>query len=339
MSAPTTTPRSRAFMGLERHALALSTAAALGVGVMGITFALMTNSQAILLDGLFNVSYFATALLTLRVARIIARPDDDQFPFGYGYFEALINAFKGLLILGVSVYALVTALFAIFTGGRPIAAGPAVIYAVLATLICVVVALLLRRSYRENRSPLVEADVQNWILNSIISSTVLLAFCIVWLLEGTAWTPWLRYVDPVLVSLVASISIGIPVRMAWSAFMALLNRAPPPKVRQPVEAAIRAALANLAPREVYVRMIQPGRVPYILVHVLLPDDGEHLAINVMDSYRRRILEAVASNHQPVIVDVVFTTIEKFAAPTAGFVLADLENFADVERPATTSPGG
>jgi predicted Co/Zn/Cd cation transporter (cation efflux family) len=75
-------------MRLEKHALVLSTAAALVVGAMGIAFALMTNSRAILLDGLFNVSYFAIALLTLKVAQIIARPDDAQFPFGYGYFES-----------------------------------------------------------------------------------------------------------------------------------------------------------------------------------------------------------------------------------------------------------
>jgi predicted Co/Zn/Cd cation transporter (cation efflux family) len=85
-----------------------------------------------------------------------------------------------------------------------------------------------------------------------------------------------------------------------------------------------------------VRMTRPRRIPYILVHVLLPEDGEHLAINVMDSYRVRVLQAVACIHQRVIIDVVFTTIEKFAAPTAGFVLADMESFANTEGSATAS---
>lgn len=309
-------------MKLEKHALGLSAAAALVVGMMGITFALVTNARAILLDGLFNISYFATALLTLRIAQMVARPDDDRFPFGYGYFEALINAFKGLLILGVSLIALFDSLIAIFTGGRVIAAGPAIVYASLASVICVAVALLLQRSHRDNKSPLVAADVQNWTVNSAISVTVLLAFCIAWILEGTAWTQWLRYIDPVLVSLVVCITLGIPVRMAWSACMALLNKAPSPEVRQPIEAAIRAALNDLTAKEIYLRMAWPGRVPYLLVHVLLPENCDPLTTSDMDSYRFRILEAVASIHQPVVIDVVFTVTEKFAAPTAGFLLAD-----------------
>jgi predicted Co/Zn/Cd cation transporter (cation efflux family) len=245
------------------------------------------------------------------------RPDDDRFPFGYGYFEAFINAFKGLFILGVSLFALFDSLVTIFQGGREVIAGPAVIYSALASLICVVVFFLLR-SQQEDPSPLVEADIQNWAVNSAISITVMLAFCLAWILEGTDWTHLLRYVDPVLVSIVVCISMGIPARMAWSAGMGLLNRAPSQKVRQPVEAAIRSVLANLAAREIYVRMAQPGRVPYILVHVLLPKDREPLTINQMDSYRFRILEAVTRIRQPIVIDVVFTVTEKFASPTADF---------------------
>ena len=36
--------------------------------------------------------------------------------------------------------------------------------------------------------------------------------------------------------------------------------------------------------------------------------------------RRAVVGAVAAQHAPVIVDVVFTTIEEFAAPTMGFVI-------------------
>ena len=33
-----------------------------------------------------------------------------------------------------------------------------------------------------------------------------------------------------------------------------------------------------------------------------------------------VVAAVAARHAPVIVDVVFTAIEEFAAPTTGFVI-------------------
>ena len=40
---------------------------------------------------------------------LLARPDDERYPFGYLFFEPLINTVKGLLILGVSLFALVDA--------------------------------------------------------------------------------------------------------------------------------------------------------------------------------------------------------------------------------------
>jgi predicted Co/Zn/Cd cation transporter (cation efflux family) len=149
-------------MKSEATALMLSTVAALLMGVVGVVAAVITNSQAILLDGLFKACYFVTAMFTLRVAQLLKRPDDAQFPFGYLYFEPLINAVKGLLILGVALFALIDAALTILAGGRDIAVGGAIGYAAFATALCLAMALLLRRARRHVVSPLVNADVENW---------------------------------------------------------------------------------------------------------------------------------------------------------------------------------
>ena len=50
----------------ETRALLLSTVCALVMGAIAIFVALATGSGAILLDGAFNLCFFATALVTLR---------------------------------------------------------------------------------------------------------------------------------------------------------------------------------------------------------------------------------------------------------------------------------
>ena len=62
-------------MSAEVRALTLSAAAALMLGVLGLVVSLATGSGAILLDGAFNLSFFVTALATLRVVRLLQRPD------------------------------------------------------------------------------------------------------------------------------------------------------------------------------------------------------------------------------------------------------------------------
>jgi len=92
--------------------------------------------EAIMLDGVFNLTYFATGLFTLKVARLIARGDDERFPYSYAFFEPLVNGLKGVLVLGVSIMAVVGAVQALVGGGRHIAAGMAISYGTFASIVC-----------------------------------------------------------------------------------------------------------------------------------------------------------------------------------------------------------
>lgn len=300
----------------ERGALLLSAGAALVLGIVGVGAALVTGSGAILLDGLFNVCFFVTALLALRVAILVARPDDARYPFGYLFFEPLINTGKGLLILGVSLFALVDAVGALLRGGRPVEVGPATLYALAATLACTAVALVLRRSNRADPSPLVGADVDNWTVNALVSCGVLTGFVLAALLQRRGHPGAAAYVDPAMVAGVVLVSIAIPVRMAFSGLRALLNRAPDAPVVADIEATVRASVAALPLRHLWVRAIRPGRTAYIVVHAVLPEDAA-LTLAESDRLRGEIVRALAARHGPMVVDVVFTAVEAYGAPVSG----------------------
>lgn len=298
----------------ERAALRLSAGAALLIGLLGLTVALLSGSGAILLDGLFNLCFFATALLTLRVATLVTRPDDERYPFGYIFFEPLINTVKGLLILGISALALFDALVALATGGRPVAVGPAVAYAVTATLACALVVLALRRA---ERSPLVAADIENWTVNAAISGGVLAGFLLAAALLRAGRPGAAAYVDPAMVALVVLVSLAVPVNMALRGILALLNRAPRPAVVAGMEAAVRAALGEVPVERLWIRAVQPGRTTYCTVHVLV-SPGTNLDLLRADALRGRVISSLAARHAPVVVDVVFTGTEAYAAPSTGY---------------------
>jgi predicted Co/Zn/Cd cation transporter (cation efflux family) len=279
--------------------------------------AVLSGSQAILLDGLYNLAFFVTALFTLRVARLLARPDDATYPFGYLYFEPLINTVKGLLILGVSGYALVNSIVALFSGGQELTLGPALVYAAAATAACAATWLVLRHANRRLGSPLVGADIGNWAVNTLISAGVFAAFVLAFLLKRAGLDTAALYVDPVLVGIVVLISLGVPIRMAGEGLLALLNRAPPAAVTAAIETLVRDRLSDVANRAIYVRTVKPGRTAYVTIHVLLPEDSA-LDLATADGLRRRVIDGLVAAHAPVIVDVVFTAIEEYAAPTSGF---------------------
>jgi cation diffusion facilitator family transporter len=305
-------------MNGEIRALLLSTVAALALGAIALIVALATESGAILLDAAFNLCFFATALFTLRVARLLKRPDDHDYPFGYLHFEPLINMVKGLLILGVGVFALVDAAIAMYRGGTAVSAGIALIYATYATAHCAVILWILRRAERQVPSPLIRGDVDNWTVNLAISIGMVVAFCLALLLQQWEMQGAAKLVDPILVSLVVLLTIVVPIRMCWHAMLALLKRAPDAKVVAGIEALVKQGLGDLPVRGLFTRVVQPGRTLYALVHVLLGEEQADMDVRRMDELRRAAVAAVVEQHAPIILDIVFTAIDEFAVPTTGF---------------------
>lgn len=298
----------------EQRGLKFSTAGNLIIGLVGVIVAELSRSQAIMLDGVFNLIYFGTGLFTLKVARLVLRGDDERFPVGYSFFESLVNGVKGLMVLGISVMALIGALEALFSGGRAIALGYATAYGVFATISCWSLALLTHRAGRKTGSPLLKADAENWLVNGAISSAVLLAFVAVFFIQKTRFSHLTPYIDPLLVLTVVLISISVPIRMAWKALMELLNRAPSPEVVESVEAAVAASLQDLPVKESFVRVLQPGRTRMVSVHLVLPREYPVSGLGQLDEIRAEVLAELEKLHGPTIVDVIFTADRIWGAP-------------------------
>lgn len=294
-------------VALEGRALKASAAGALLIGCVGVFFAAIADSRAILLDGLFNVTYSVVGLVTLKVSHLVTLGEDEEFPAGYAYFEPLINGFKGVIILGVSLMAFFEAVGSVLEGGRMIEAGRAMGYGVFAVVACTALALYTRRGARRTGSPLVEADARNWIVNGAISGGVLAAFVLVFLLRGTRFAPWLPYVDPGLVLVVIAFSISVPVRMSWSALLELINRTPSPGLLAEVRATVEEKVAHLPVQRLWVRVLQPGRTRMVMAHVVLPPDHTVVPLSGLDAIRAETLAALEASHRPVVLDMVFTS--------------------------------
>ncbi len=298
----------------EQKGLRFSTAGNLVIGLVGVMVAFVSHSQAIMLDGVFNLIYFVTGLFTLKVARLVIRGDDERFPVGYGFFEPLINGIKGLMVLGISVMALIGAVEALIGGGRSVALGYATAYGFFAAVACWSLALITHRAAQKSGSPLLRADAENWLVNGAISSAVLLAFIGVFLIRNTRFSYLTPYIDPLLVLTVVLISISVPIRMAWKALMELLNRAPSAEVVKSVEESVSASLGDLPVVESFVRVLQPGRTRLVSVHVVVPEQYPISSIGELDEIRARILRALQKLHESTYVDVLFTADRRWGAP-------------------------
>lgn len=312
-----------AALKLEKRYLIYSLIGNVSVGAMGVVFAILTQSDAILLDGLFNLTYFVTGLFTLKVAILVAGGDDERFPFGYVFFEALVNGIKGVLMLGISLMAMYGAIDSLLSGGRPIAAGLAITYGIIASSICWAVAWLTKKGAEKTASPLLKADAENWLVNAAISSCVVISFAGIFLFIALGFGGAAMYVDPVVVLIVVLISLGVPVRMAYSALMALLNQAPHKSVRDQVSACVDSQLSGLPVVERFIRVTEPGRQRLVLVHIVLPTDHAVSSLTELDRIREQIHTALCQLHAGSVVDILFTADRRWGAALSDGGIAGL----------------
>ena len=186
---------------VERRGLLLSVVGALGMAALGIGFFFVTDSVAVLLDGLFSLIGFAVSLIAIRVAALVQQPDDECFHFGYAAYEPMLNLIKGLLIAFVTVFAMISAIGIVLNGGREIQGSIVVVYALVAAVGCLVIAAVQRRAARVTGSPLLAVDSKNWFIDGAISGAVAVAFFLVVLLGDGPLAAFKPYADPAVVIL------------------------------------------------------------------------------------------------------------------------------------------
>jgi cation diffusion facilitator family transporter len=291
----------------EQKALNVAVYGNFFMATLGLSFAWYTGSQAVLLDGVFSLIALVISLLTLYVARLLQRPNDDGFPFGYAVFEPILNLGKGLIIGAVMVVAFSGAVSTMLNGGSEIVVGGAVIYALLASAGCAAIVVFMRRMAKATESPIVAVEVKNWLIDGVISGVVALAFFIVMLLQGTAADPWLRYVDQVLVILMAIGFLAIPYGIIRDNWSQIVGSTPPDDLTEPVHQAVDKLLTQHGLSEHRLRLGQLGRQAYVQLYVIFtPEEALGIDASEMDEFRQQLYDILKKDYANLVIDVIFT---------------------------------
>jgi cation diffusion facilitator family transporter len=291
---------------LEKQALRISIIGYLLLGILAVVFALKSQSEAIMLDGFFNFVSFMMSLITLYVSNLLRIPYNKYFQYGFMPFEPFVNVVKGLIILVVCGFALVSSIAALIDGGRELSPGMAVIYSLIATIGCVVVFLIQKRYANKVDSPLLALDIATWKLSGFISSAVAIGFGAAYILSRTEYSWIVPYVDPAMVVVLVLVMIRLPLSALKEGIGDLLLGAPPGEMQSAIREMISDVLSDFPMERHSVRMVKVGRHIFVTINVLLPGEGTASSVGDIDSLRKRIDGALKELHPEIIADTLFT---------------------------------
>lgn len=297
---------------IERFGLNLSIFVTLFMSALGVGFGVFIQSEAILLDGFFNVVNFIMALITLGVAWLQKQPENKYFNFGYFSFIPLVNLIKGLLIFLLSLFALTSAITAILQGGRTLNANIAVIYALIAAGGCLITALIQKKIAQKTRSIIIEVDAQNWLINGLISLSVGVAFTIIIFIKNTTLSWFIPYSDSTLVIILVLITLPVPIKIIIDSLKQLLLASPSTTIHQEIKQLFESTANSFPLEKHWLRMTKIGNTIFVSIYWLLPQDYNLKGIEELDHIREEVSQVICQNYPDLILDIIFTKDAKWA---------------------------
>ena len=274
---------------------------------VALGFALITHSAAILFDGIYSLISFFMALLTLKVANLVQKPDDDRFHFGYTALEPTLNLFKSLIIIATCLYAVVGSINSLMSGGNSAEYGLAIIYGAIATIGCFAVSAYMKHQGTSLRSDLVGVDAHTWFVDGVLSASILLGFGLAYFIEQTSFAGYAPLIDPILLIILGTVILPIPGKIMLDSLKEVINKAPPEAVTEVIEKKLKQTLLAVPYEQVEVRISKRGRDLYILVHIIVAESFSVATISELDDIRKVCEAAMREWNPSIIMDILFIT--------------------------------
>ncbi|MCG6349714.1 cation diffusion facilitator family transporter [Vibrio fluvialis] len=271
----------------ENRVLTLSALFASMFAGGGLIVGLLVGSLVIMFDGVYSLVSLLLTLLSLVAARYIRKPSDAQFPFGRAVFEPAVIAVKGAVILLIVSYSLYSAIGSMFTGGRPVDASVATAFGAINVVGCGLAWWYMKSLGKRHASGLIDAEVKQWQMDTMLSVAVTAGFVIAWLMTLTPMTKYAVYADPMMMLAMSFYFIKVPFEMLRSAMREIFLMAPSKEICQTVDQSVVAAGKESEQDIELAGVTKVGHELWVDVDIY-PDSSEVILVEDIEQTRNTI---------------------------------------------------
>lgn len=282
------------------------------IAVAATWFGLLTNSHAILIDGIFSFVAVIIKMLMIMTSRLTTRESSKKFQFGYWQFEPLVLAAEGGFTLIIVVYAFLNGMISLFSGGNAMNFGLAVIYALTFTFANMGYYLYVHRVNRKLKSSLIHFDNMSWLVDACFAASLFISFGLAYLLEQTSYAHYGVYVDPVILVILSLTMLPVALNILGPAVRQVLGMAPE-GLHEKVHEVMDDFMVRYRFKD-YVSSVQRyGKIAFIDIDILIPKNYPIQEVGDLDRIRDEIDKALGGKSVRKWLTITFTTSRRWMA--------------------------
>ncbi len=262
----------------------ISLAGAFIVLTLKVIAYLQTNSGGILSDALESMIDIVSAIVTLRVVKLVSEPADEQHPYGHGKLEYFSVAFEGGLIAFAAILIGFGAGKALIFGGHvgEIESGLGLL--TLTVIINGALAAFIYRRGKAARSQAMIAKSRHILADLVTTFSVMIGLGLV-KLTGLVW------IDSVAALIVAIHLVREGIQIIRQAIGGLIDEVDTDSLDE-VSAAFSANRLTGIIDIHHLKLIRSGRFHHIDLHMVVPEFWNIIEThNMMKDFEKKVMAA------------------------------------------------
>lgn len=263
--------------------------------LIGVSWGIAIQSGIILFDAIYSGVSIILSVMSLYALNLVNNDEQSHlavkkssFQMGRMAIEPLVITIKSIVIIVICLYGMANAVFTIIGGVEDqMNAIAGMGYGVITSIICLSSWLYIKTKGR-NMPDLVQAESEQWLVDTAFSVLVIISFVISYGLEHTSMAYLAAYIDPLAVILTSLYFVQVPGKRLVQSLRELLVMAPGDDIQEQLNRTANHISSSYHLGTPVVRSTKTGRQLAVEITFVLDKQNDQLTLKDFDRFRAEI---------------------------------------------------
>ena len=295
----------------EKSAMSVSLYGNLVFVVIELMMALVTDSQAVLLDAVYDGVEFCMLLPSIFLIPLLYKPSNEEHPFGYMQIETIFVVVKGITMTAVTFGLVFNNINLMLHGGHIVSFHTVAGFELFACILGIIVTVYLYYKNKQMESPLINMEMQGWRIDSFISLGMTVAFLLPMLIPFDWFQHIVPYLDQLITIVLSLVMIPTPIHTVITGIRDLMLIPPEEETIDDIKETIEPIIGVYGQKNLYYDIVRTGRKLWISVYISFEKDI--VSLSKFKQLQDQCIKALASKYSDfyfeLLPDIEFTGIE------------------------------
>ncbi len=286
----------------EQRALKKGNLVNLFMAIAGVLIALLSNSSALLMDGLFSFIQFISTVTATKISKDMGEKNIEKYPMGQQTKEVLYVLFRSFLILVLTISFLVNSIkkiidFVVFSKEIPIINTKyLLIYGIIMVVLCLFLVVIYNWHNKKinNISSILKTEAIGALMDSIVSIAAVGALILVEAVQ--ALSPIRPIADAILVVVISVFFLKEPIKIFFKQIVILSRKRTNYKEEIEIKELLKKEVCHATVEALFIWSLGKTKEVYIKLKI-----EDSLTVKDVVDVKRNIEEIINNRDKQSIV--------------------------------------